>query len=259
MDDIVDILELKFDGGGINPSSVKPHEIAELIISFEKALLSTIKELTPEIDTEHLLFSFEKIDDKSLDLLFKPIPKLRTVVVASYSLISSSISSGDLSRLNNQTIDNLKAFPKFSKKYNCVGHLNLNNETLSTFTGSTQFLNNRNPTVKGQTTIYGKIKDAGGDNPNVHININDEYDLIFKVSEARAKELAHKLYENVALTGIAKWDTETFKIIGFTLTDILEYSPGSSFQAIQQYRKVTSGFWDNLNSNDEINDQLLRD
>src|SRR5437773_8090518 len=98
-----DILELRFSGNGINPSAVKPHEIAELIISFEKALLSVIKQEHSEIDIETLLFSFEAIRDESLDLRFVPI-KVAEVVLSSYLLIATSLTTGDFNGLNNTAI-----------------------------------------------------------------------------------------------------------------------------------------------------------
>ncbi|HVK97412.1 MAG TPA: hypothetical protein VM368_06320, partial [Flavisolibacter sp.] len=91
------------------------------------------------------------------------------------------------------------------------------------------------------------------------IRISDEQVLIFSTSHSHAKALAAKLYENVTLKGIAKWDAETLKIEDFKLIDILEYSPGNTSKAIGDLKKITSGFWDRYNTNEDINNQLLRD
>jgi hypothetical protein len=258
MDNANDIIELKFEGNGISPSTVKPHEIAELIFNFEKALLSTIKEMHPEIDTEQLLFSFDAIRDESLDLRFIP-RKASPAVLSSYQFISDSISTGDYRNLNNVTLGHLKAITKFSRKHNCTGHLTHNGTTLSTFTPATEITLNKTQIIKGETTIFGRLMDAGGENPNVHLKINDDYVLIFSTSEANAKALAAKLYEKVALKGIAKWDPETLRIEDFKLNDILEYTPGKASRAIKDLKRLSSGFWDRFNTNDEINNQLLRD
>lgn len=253
-----EILELKFDGNGINPGVVRPHEIAELIISFEKSLLITIKKQYPEIDTEELLFSFDIINDKSLDLGFIP-KRIKEIVLSGYTAISICFSTGNFSDLDNEAIEHLKTFTKFSKRYNCIGYLNHNGKTLSSFNPNTEISINKPKIIRGEATIFGKVIDSGGEKPNVHIKINDEYVLIFKTSELNAQKLAAKLYQKVALNGIAKWDADTFKIEDFVLNDILEYSPGNTLSAINKLKSITSGFWDRFNTNDDINNQLLRD
>lgn len=254
----VDILELKFEGNGVNPSNVKPREVAELILNFEKSLLSTIKEQNPEIDTDQLLFSFEEIRNESLDLKFLT-RSVREVVLSAYTLITTSLNSGDFSLLNSETISSLKSITRFSRKYECSGQFNLNGKVLSTFTPTTEISVDKPRLIKGETTIFGKLIDSGGENPNVHIRITEDQVLIFDTTEAHAKALATKLYEKVALSGIAKWDAKTMKILDFKLADILEYKAGNAAKAIAELRNITSGFWDKYNDNDDINQQLLRD
>ena len=258
MDNNSDILELKFSGNGVSPSTVKPHEVAELIISFEKSLLATIKDQHPEIDTDELLFTFDTIYNESLDLRFIP-KKVPEIVVSSYALISTSFKTGDFSNLNRNAVDSLKNITKFSKKYGCVGYFNHNGITLSTFTPKTEITIKKPIILKEQTTIFGTLIDAGGDNPNVHLRISDEQVLIFSTTHSYAKELATKLYERVALKGVAKWNADTLRIEDFKLTEILEYGQGKTSKAINDLKSLTSGFWDQYNNNDEINNQLLRD
>lgn len=254
-----DILELKFDGNDINPSTVRPHEIAELINNFEKALLSTIKENHPEIDTNEVLFSFQKIDDKSLDLFF--VPRLAVdIVIASYLLISNSVANEDYSKLNNETISYLRSFTKFSKDHECIGYFNKNGKTLSSFSSNTEINYNKKQLVQGEITIFGKVIDSGGEKPNVHLRINDEdKPLIFDTTEENARKLAAKLYQKVALKGVAKWEPDTLKVDSFILSEILDYSAGNTLKAIKKLKKITSGFWNQFNTNDDINNQLLRE
>lgn len=257
-----DILELKFEGNGINPSAVKPHEIAELILGFEKSLLATIKENYPEIDTASLLFTFEEIKNESLGLRYKSVPLAshpQNIVLSSFLFISSAISSGNFNRLNRETISGLRVITKFSKKYDCGGSFRRNDEVVSTFSPTTEIVVDRQKLIKEQGTIYGKLIDVGGENPNVHIKIDENNTLIFSTSEANAKKLAPKLFEKVTLSGEIKWNPATLEIIDFKLGAIEDYSPGNASKAIKALRGITSGFWDKFNTDDEINNQLLRD
>jgi hypothetical protein len=258
MENSNDILEVRFSGNDINPSAVKPREIAELIIGFEKALLSDIKDRNPEIDTNELLFGFKAVEDKSVGIQFAP-KLVRDIVVTSFTFISTSFETGDFSQLSNNTINELKTFTKFSKKYQCSGEFNLNGNTLSSFTPTTELKNNINPILEGEVKIFGKVVDSGGNNPNVHLKISDEKELIFPTTETLAKELAHRLYEKVSLVGIAKWDAITYEIKSFKIKEIVDFAPGKTLSALNELRNLTGGYWDKYNTNDEINNQLLRD
>lgn len=253
-----DIIELRFVGNQINPAVVKPREIAELIISFEKTLLSDIKERHPEIDTTQLLFSFEEIKDASIGIRFLP-QLVKDIVLSSFSFISTSFQTGDFSGLSNDTISELRSLARFSKKYQCAGEFNYNGKQLSTFSPTTEIEFNKNPIIKEDITIFGRITDSGGDNPNVHLKVNDEITLIFPTSEAIAKQLAHKLYERVSLFGTVKWDAITYKVLDFKIKEIIEFKPGNTLKAINELRNISSGYWDKFNSNEDINNELYRD
>lgn len=258
MTDNIDILQVRFSGNEISPGKVKPHEIAEIITAIEKSLLSVIKEKHPEIDTDQLLFSLEEVSNQSLGFGFTP-RLVANIITSCYSFISTSVSTGDFSKLNNDAITNLKVLTRFAKKYNCVGDFNLNGETISTITPTTEIVVNKKPLIKGDVKLFGKVLDAGGKNPNVHILINDEKELIFPTSETNAKELAYKLYEKVTLIGTAKWDPDTYEIKEFKLIEIDKYSTGKTKKAIDDLKNLSSGFWDNFGTNDEINNQLFRE
>lgn len=258
MEKEADILELRFVGNHISPSVVKPREIAELVISFEKALLSDIKERHPEIDITQLLFSFEEIKDESLGIRFNP-QLVKDIVVSSFTIISTSFQTGDFTSLNNDTITELRSFSKFSKKYQCAGEFNKSGVRLSTFSPTTEIEYNKNPIIKEDINLFGRVVDSGGDNPNVHLKINDETTLIFSTTEAIAKQLAHKLYEKVSLFGTAKWDAVTYKIVDFKVKEIIDFKAGNTLKAINELRNISSGYWDKFNTNEDLNNELLRD
>lgn len=252
-------LELRFAGNNVSPDVVKPSEVAELLVGFEKAILSEIKDRHPEFDTNQIFLVFSQIKNESLGLEFLP-KTIQDVIVSTFTIISSSFQTGDFTQLNNDTISELRTLTKFSKRHNCAGYFKLNGQDISSFTPSTEIPLNKNPIIKGDIKIFGRVMDAGGKNPNVHLRISDSnQEFIFTTTESHAKELAHKLYEKVYLFGSAKWDAITLEVKEFRIKEILEYSSGKTLKAINQLRDITSGYWDNFNTNDDINNQLLRD
>jgi hypothetical protein len=240
-----DVLELKFEGNNINPSIVRPSEIASLIDNFEKALLQTIAITNPEIKTDAVLFSFNEIDDKSLDIRF--FTRIATdAVLTAYLLITTSVSNNDYSKLSSGTIKALKAITKFSKKYECNGYFNHNNETVATFSSNTEIGIEKSNFIKGETTIYGQIIDIGGEDPNVHFKINNNYVVIIDVTQELAESLAHKLYKEIGLKGIAKWDANSFEVEEFKISDIIDYEPTNIKSTFQEIRNIIGKYWDEI-------------
>ena len=240
-----DILELKFHGNGIGPDTVKPHEIAELIISFEKSLLYTIKQEHPEIDTQHLLFSFHRVDDKSLDIIFKTL-KVKEVVFGSYSLIASAITTSNYNKLNSDTIESLREITRFTKKYDCLGQFKHNDQSIATFNKHTEVVFDKSNELKGETRIYGVVVRVGGESPTVHFRVDNDYKIVIDVKEEIAKRLASKLYEQVGLIGTATWDYKSYKVIGFKVSVIVEIDEKPVKESFKELRKLIGKYWDGI-------------
>lgn len=261
MSETAEILQLRFDGNGINPDKVKPSEISELINEFQNALLSTIREEHPEIDTNTVLFCLDGIKKESLGINFKAIqetllPDVRQAVIASYVLIATTISTQDFTNLNHSTIQSLKKISAFSKKYGCNGEFNRNGETLSIITPNTDIKETQIPLLRGNTSIYGEIVDVGS---NIHLKLNDGSRVLIDVDKKTSKYLGTKLWDYVGIKGTAKWDPVTFKISEFKFSEVIDFTPGAISQTFADLRGITSGVWDNFHTGDDINKQLLRD
>lgn len=242
-----EILELKFEGNLINPSRIHPKEIAELINNFTDTLLATVKQENPEINTDELLFTFSNVDDKSLDLRFV-IHKAQQAVLASYFLISTSINQSNYNKLNNDAIEGLKNITKFSKKYNCQGSFRHNNQSLSQFTPTTEVRLEKENEVKGETIIYGLVLRVGGEKPTIHFKVDNEYRIVFDTKEDIAKKLAQKLYDEVGLRGVAKWDIKSYKVIDFTVSDIVEIETKPIVDTFNELSDLIGKYWDNIDN-----------
>lgn len=252
------ILELNFSGNGINPYTVKPSEIATQVVNFEEILLNVIKENNPEIDTDQILFSFINIGDKSLDIFFKPLLAI-PLILASYQQISDGINSNDYSNLPAKSVESLNKIAKFTRKYDCIATFKLDNRSLSSITKETIINKIDYGVFEGETILYGKLTDIGGEKPNLHLKINEENKVIIDISEEVAQKLAINLYQYIGLKGSATWDAETYQVIKFKFNSVVPYNGGNTFNAINEIKNnITSGIWDNYNSENEINEALFR-
>ncbi len=241
-----EILELKFAGGGVSPETVKPSEIAHLIENFERIVLLQAKAMEPGIDTDEVLVAFHKLDDKSLDLIFKTV-KVRQIILNSYLLIASSFATGDYSQIHRSAIGPLKDIVKFSKRHNCEGSFKHNDAVISTFNPESEIEYNLQNTVKGQTTIYGKIIRIGGEEPKIHFRINEEEKLIFDVDEQQAKKLSPKLYEFIGLTGTATWNSINLTIDNFKIDAIINVDTSKPYSdTFSELKGIIGKYWDEI-------------
>lgn len=201
-----DKLEIRFHGGGINPSAIKASEVADLIYCFEKSLLTTLHENYPELDIENYAYlSFQSIQNESLGLGFAA-DKGEEAFVDSYLRIVKSINENDYNNLPYAAIENLKIISKFSKKHNCNCDYIHNSIKKAEITTASVIDVNRNSIIKGETTIYGKIERVGGAEPRIVFKDHTGNKIYFEVTREVAKTLATKLYEEIALIGVATWD-----------------------------------------------------
>lgn len=101
---------------------------------------------------------------------------------------------------------------------------------------------NKLETIKGQTTIYGEVRAAGGDkNPRATLKINDEYTISFDVKKNVAEQLAAHLYNHVGLKGTAKWDKNTYKILGFKVDSVIIIEHKSLIDTFRDLGKSLGG------------------
>jgi hypothetical protein len=226
---------LKFEGNGIKPSSVKASEIADLIKSFEATVLALAKKENPEINEDLVNISFEEIKESSLSLLNKVHV---SAVYGATILLAGAFSNNNFDDLSKTTLENLKVFTRFTKRHDCTGFIYKGVEKLASFNKDTDVKYSDKGTISGETTIYGEATRVGGDNPRVSLKINNDYTFSFDVNKEIAIELASNLYKEVGLTGKARWDKRTYRILEFYPKEIilLENEPLSkTFEDLSLY------------------------
>ena len=245
MDGGNNIFELKFFGNDISPEKVKPSEIAQLLANFERIIINQAQFESPGIDSDEVLFCFDKLDDKSLDLIFKTL-KLKDILLSSYLTVATAFTTGDYSKIDKSAITPLKDIVKFTKKHNCEGSFKLNDETISSFNSNVEINYNLPQSIKGETTIYGKIIRVGGEEPRIHFRTSDDEKLIFDIDESLAKKLASKLYEFIGLIGTATWNINNFRIENFKIDSIIELDNKPITEILDEIKGVIGKYWDEV-------------
>jgi len=209
---------LKFEGNGITPNTVKASEIAELIKSFEASVLALAKRDNSDVNEALVNISFEEIRASSLGLWLKPhIPAIYLATVA----LASSFNSNNFDNFSEPTLENLRVFTRFTKRHDCEGFIYSGSEKLAAFNKDTVINYSEKGTISGETTIYGDVTRVGGDKPRATLKMNDDYSFSFEVNKEIAIQLAANLYKEVGLTGKARWDKKTYRLLEFFPNEII--------------------------------------
>lgn len=242
-----EIIELKFEGNGINPSKVKASEVAELISNYERAIVSLVKHTHDEVSDDFVLISFEQIENKSLSL--KCVAhKAKDLVVPAYLIITGCFNNNNFNSLPHDSIKGLRGLTSFAKKYNCDGVFLKDDERLAAFNPDSKISYSNEGIIKGETTIFGEVKRAGGEEPRVTLKINNEYSLSFDVKKEIAQQLAGNLYKEVALTGIAKWDKTSYKVLDFRATEVSKIRDEKLSTTFKDLGRLFGNYLDNIDN-----------
>lgn len=236
--------EIRFHGGGINPSAVKASEVADLIQSFEKAILATVHDLYPELDLDNYAYlSFQSIKNESLGLGLAP-ERAQDEFKEGHLKVAHSISENNFNDLPYSAIENLKVISKFNKKHNCNCDYLYNSEKKAELTPATVIEFNKNLLIKGETTIYGKIERVGGAEPRIVFKDHTDNKIYFEVTEDQAKQIASRLYEEIALTGVATWDKKTYRVVNFKVNEITDLNKNSLTETFSAIQEIIGKHWE---------------
>lgn len=247
-----DILELKFEGGGIKPSAVRASEVAELISSFEKAIIITLQDRYPDIDThQYAYLSITNIEDQSLGLKFLA-EKATEAFLSTFFLLTTSINKNAYNEIPSPAVENLKNISRFTKKHNCDCNYIHQGLNLAKFTPETIVEVSELNTIKGETILYGKLQRVGGEVPRVVFKDHTGQNIYFEVTEDVAKQLAPKLYEEIALTGTARWDKKTFKVLDFKVSGITDLESRSLTKTFSEISSVIGKYWNEVDDIESV-------
>jgi hypothetical protein len=252
--------EIKFSGSDMSPDVVPAAELGGLISSLESLITAQALRDNPFLDKSDLSISVTSITKGSLALEFylhQPIVQAPII-----KAISKDIQRNDFSNYSPKETDCVKNIIHFAKKYRCKAQISEGDEqktVLAEITDETQII--PASLITGLTTVYGKIFQVGGQDPNIHIETPTGEHLICKVTREQAKTLANKLYSWVGLSGKARWESKFFKILDFEVEKIIDFEPGSALQTLSEigssirkhYEDVTDvkAYIDDLRNGDE--------
>lgn len=102
--------------------------------------------------------------------------------------------------------------------------------------------------VQELTSIYGELLVVGGVDATKYgrLRLFDGRVIPLDLSEAIAKQLAPRLFEEVCLEGVATWNTVTMRITRFKVARVTEYRATDPREAFAALRDAVDGAFDEI-------------
>jgi hypothetical protein len=226
--------------GSVSPHTVRGKDLADIIEAIEDMIASEVVKREPDLKKESVKVSLIEIKNGSLDTQYRP--NLQNLTIPAIENIARSINDNRFFELSENSIKSLKTIKAFNKKYECETNISLVN-------GSSRLLfsicsDTDIPTsifIKGNTTLYGEITRVGGkDSPKIQFNTIDGILVYCDSTVKLAKEAGKKLYTQVGLNGIAKWNIKTSELISFEIESISNYAQKSYIDAFSELSSLAA-------------------
>lgn len=235
--------QLDLLGEGVQPDTTRASDLADLLAHFEKAILETARAQGMELADDPFV-SLVGIAPGSNRLTWA----VATLVLPAVSAVSSAVSTGhvdDLPRpahqalheISKRAVDRKWAVRVIADDQSSIAAAEISEQRPVSPPPPV-------PEVRGTTTLFGRCIRVGGVRPRAEISLERGGTLYIDVSEALARKLAQRLYDQVCLHGEAAWNTETWNIQSFLATDVLEYQPLPLSRAFHELSVAANGAWD---------------
>lgn len=241
MSDREDIMELRYTGATVRPDTVRAGELARLISATEESVLSVIEEEL--LDQDAVELHFVSLETGSVGLQFT---SRKASAYQAFDRIAETVVQANYDRLASKAVSGLRVMHNFSKQHNSpleFYSLRKSSEPIAVLAPAAVI--QLTPRISGATTLYGEVIRVGGKRPRVRVRMLNGAELSCVTSKPIAQQLGQRLYHTVGLQGTAQWETDTFSIVQFEVTDILDYDD-SPDDPIAQLSREFGHYFDDI-------------
>lgn len=243
-------IEVSFSGEGVKPNSVKASDIADILKAVEDMVEAQVFRDHPEIDKDQVILGFVSIKGDSVDLKF--VSPIEGIVFPIFQGIGKAVTANDYRDLPTGSIEALDKIVTFSRKKQCVAELVTSDghrRVLATITPNIVF--EKRARLSGETTVYGRVVRVGGKDPKAMVELLNGQTIYCETTEAIARKLGTRLYTNVGLSGLARWDAESLQLQQFTITDVTPYEELPLEDAMNQLAKAVGTYYSDVHDADK--------
>lgn len=255
----METFELKLEGNNLVPSELSVHELADLLLAVERAVVKTAIHLEHTVDEDEAEISLIGISEGSTRLQFA---SLFAAAITAFSVLGHAIATRTYTALPSPAIEALREIYDYAEERQAViGLYSIANDQFSRLAEIRPDVDLNLPLldiVRGNTVVYGKLTRVGGTPPKARLKLLNGEAISCFVSEQLAKRIGNRLYEVIGLAGEARWDADDYALLHFKAHDIASYEEGSVREAVKQLRDSAGDAWQDVDDVDGLIEALRR-
>jgi hypothetical protein len=245
-----ELIEFRFVGGDIVPHNVRASDLADLLEAAEALITSAVLREHHELTKDDIILGLTEVQSKSLGLRFTPsIPQ---IIIPEFERLADTIQRRLFDLLPHEAREALRKIATFTRKNRCVAQLRTGNREVILATVEPDLVIPAAPRLRIQTTIYGRVVNAGGKSPNAHLETLQGQMVICKGTQSQVKQLAERLYSFVGVIGTACCNVDTLDIDEFEIKDVLPYEDTPIVEAVRMLGEVAAPYFDSINADEYV-------
>ncbi len=243
------LFHIEMKGAGVCPQTTPLKSLVNFLTNLEATILETAKAQNVDTKAGEAPLSLVEIATGSNRLGLAVSPLFVPVIAQ----ITRAINTQNFSTIPDRAHQSLYGISEQAKSENWEVHFVEDKSQaieIATISNERPIPNPTSPYVKGTSTIFGKCIRVGGAEPKVDIRLPNRSRLLHvKVTEEMARSLARSLYDAIAMTGEATWERETWFIVNFKATSVVNIQSGSPLQAFEELGEVVGEKWKGIDVN----------
>jgi len=258
-------LVLRLVGPGIDPTAVPFRALSRILGAVQRLVDQKDDEAESATAANHGMPITEEVEDptrvlhligvKTSSAAYQVGTVRRDVLYQVLGEIATSINSPDTSDWLDSTVSSIKELSEVAKALGCnIEFCEPSNGTPGraiTSIDQTTYDRVRNfAFVFGETSVYAKVEDVGGYTArHCHIRLPQsprKMVVCGVASDDLVRSLGQHIYQNVVLTGKAKWLRHNWKLKRLDITGFTPPKRGSIRDTLDRISGLGGGAWDRI-------------
>lgn len=239
--------EVKIEGTGATPQTIRLRDLYEVLHSLEAAVSATASRYTTKQPAD---FHLTKITGGSTGCHIALDPQAHSAA----AICMRAIAARDLSPLPSQARESLISLRTKLRSHDWTVRVEGSNGIpTAAIAPDTEF--KTDTVVRGRSTLSARVVRVGGlPRPTAHLVFPDNSRLIASVAnESLAMRLGELLYRTVSVDGDAFWTGSDWKLTDFRITSIGTYDQDAGLlETLRKLSDIAGDFWDELDPDEYI-------
>lgn len=245
-------VELRLLGPDVSPETVDVDELLGLISKYKAAVLETAKTMNQALTSDESRMALVRVA-KGSDRLRLAVDRTLARPVRE---VSMAVRSNDWSRCGPDACKSISDVSRQLRPRHWELELPSGGRGAKpVLRGDTAITAPPTYVASGETVLYGTVDDAGREkHPRLRLILADGTPVDVTGPRDEIKRLGARLFDEVALRGVATWNLDTGRVTHFSLTGIEEFRETSLLEAFENLASVAGSNWDQVDAKKFVRD-----